>query len=186
MPTIRPFRSVRPAEDKASSIAALPYDVYNRAEAKQEVLRNPLSFLKIDRAETQFPDDTDMYSQQVYDRARDTLCAMISDGSFIKDPEPCYYLYALTFAGRTQTGIVGCASIDDYLSGTIRRHEDTKEEKELDRIRHVDTLSAQTGPIFLTYRPRPELKQITENAKRAAPLYDFTAEDGVRDRKSVV
>lgn len=180
MPTIRPFRSVRPAEDKASSIAALPYDVYNRAEAKQEVLRNPLSFLKIDRAETQFPDDTDMYSQQVYDRARDTLCAMISDGSFIKDPEPCYYLYALTFAGRTQTGIVGCASIDDYLSGTIRRHEDTKEEKELDRIRHVDTLSAQTGPIFLTYRPRPELKQITENAKRAAPLYDFTAEDGVR------
>lgn len=180
MPTIRPFRSVRPSEEKASSIAALPYDVYNRAEARQAVLQNPLSFLKIDRAETQFPDDTDMYSQPVYDRARDTLLEMLADGSFLEDEEPCYYLYALTFEGRTQTGIVGCASIDDYLNGTIRRHEDTKEEKELDRIRHVDTLSAQTGPIFLTYRPRPELKQITETAKKAAPLYDFTGKDGVR------
>lgn len=180
MPTIHPFRSVRPAEDKAASIAALPYDVYNRAEAKQAVIQNPLSFLKIDRAETQFPDDTDMYSQQVYDRARDTLREMLSDGSFMEDEEPCYYLYALTFESRTQNGIVGCASIDDYLDGTIRRHEDTKEEKELDRIRHVDTLSAQTGPIFLTYRPCPELKQITETAKTSAPLYDFTAEDGVR------
>lgn len=180
MPTIRPFRSVRPAGDKASSIAALPYDVYNRAEAREAVIRNPLSFLKIDRAETQFPDDTDMYSQQVYDRARDTLSQMLSDGSFIEEDSPCYYLYALTFEGRTQTGIVGCASIDDYLDGTIRRHEDTKEEKELDRIRHVDTLSAQTGPIFLTYRPCQKLKQITETAKEAPPLYDFTAEDGVR------
>ncbi len=180
MPIIRPFRSVRPAEDKASSIAALPYDVYNRAEAREAVRQNPLSFLKIDRPETQFPDGTDMYSQQVYDRARDTLREMISDGSFIEDETPCYYLYALTFEGRTQTGIVGCASIDDYLDGTIRRHENTKEEKELDRIRHVDTLSAQTGPIFLTYRPRPELKQITDAAKESAPLYDFTAEDGVR------
>lgn len=180
MATIRPFRSVRPSEEKASSIAALPYDVYNRAEAKEIVRQNPLSFLKIDRPETQFPDDTDMYSRQVYERARDTLQEMLSAGEFIEDPQPCYYLYALTYAGRTQTGIVGCASIDDYLDGTIRRHEDTKEEKELDRIRHVDTMSAQTGPIFLTYRPRPELKQLTEAAKKAPPLYDFTAEDGVR------
>ncbi len=180
MPTIRPFRCVRPSKEKASSIAALPYDVYNRAEAKEAVRQNPLSFLKIDRPETQFPDDTDMYSPQVYERARDTLREMLSDGSFIEDPEPCYYLYALTFAGRTQTGIVGCASIDDYLNGTIRRHENTKEEKELDRIRHVDTLSAQTGPIFLTYRPDPGLRQLTEAAKASAPLYDFTAEDGIR------
>ena len=180
MPTIRPFRSVRPSEEKASSIAALPYDVYNRAEAKEAVRQNPLSFLKIDRPETQFSDDTDMYSQQVYERARDTLLEMLSDGSMIEDPAPCYYLYALTFAGRTQTGIVGCASIDDYLNGTIRRHENTKEEKEQDRIRHVDTLSAQTGPIFLTHRPIPELKSLTEAAKSSAPLYDFTAEDGIR------
>lgn len=180
MPVIRPFRSVRPSEEKAASIAALPYDVYNRKEAKEAAQKNPLSFLKIDRAETQFPDDTDMYSPQVYERARDTLQEMITDGSFIEEKEPCFYLYALTFCGRTQTGIVGCASIDDYLDGTIRRHEDTKKEKELDRIRHVDTMSAQTGPVFLAYRPHPELKQITEVAKEAAPLYDFTAEDGVR------
>lgn len=180
MPVIRPFRSVRPAEEKAASIAALPYDVYNRKEAKAAVQKNPLSFLKIDRAETQFPDDTDMYSPQVYERARDTLQEMIADGSFIEDEKPCWYLYALTFEGRTQTGIVGCASIDDYLDGTIRRHEDTKKEKEADRIRHVDTLSAQTGPVFLAYRPHAELKQITETAKKAAPLYDFTADDGVR------
>lgn len=179
MPVIRPFQSVRPAEDKVSSIAALPYDVYNRKEAKEVVKRNPLSFLKIDRAETQFPDDTDLYSPQVYERARQTLDEMIADGSFIKDTEPCFYLYALTFAGRTQTGIVGCASIDDYLDGTIRRHENTKEDKEQDRIRHVDTLNAQTGPIFLTYRPQPALKQIAGAVKELPPLYDFISEDGI-------
>lgn len=180
MPVIRPFRCVRPSEEKASSIAALPYDVYNRKEAKKETEKNPLSFLKIDRAETQFPDDTDMYSPQVYERARDTLQEMLTDGSFIEDTKACYYLYALTFAGRTQTGIVGCASVDDYLDGTIRRHENTKKEKELDRISHIDTMSAQTGPVFLAYRPHPELKRITDTAKEAAPLYDFTTDDGIR------
>ncbi|MCI9441455.1 MAG: DUF1015 domain-containing protein [Ruminococcus sp.] len=180
MPVIRPFRCVRPAEEKAAAIAALPYDVYNRKEAKKVTDENPLSFLKIDRAETQFPDDTDMYSPQVYERARDTLLEMLADGSFIEDEEPGYYLYALTFAGRTQTGIVGCASVDDYLSGAIRRHENTKKEKELDRINHIDTMSAQTGPVFLAYRPHPELKRITDAAKETAPLYDFTTEDGIR------
>ncbi len=179
MPTIRPFRSVRPSKEKASSIAALPYDVYNRAEAKEAVRQNPLSFLKIDRPETQFPDDTDMYSPQVYERARDTLREMLSDGSFIEDPEPCYYLYALTFAGRTQTGIVGCASIDDYLNGTIRRHENTKEEKELDRIRHVDTTDAHTGPIFLAYRGVEVIDRLTQQICRGTPLYDFASDDGV-------
>lgn len=180
MPVIRPFRCVRPSEEKASSIAALPYDVYNRDEAKKVTAENPLSFLKIDRAETQFPDDTDMYSPPVYERAKDTLQEMLEEGLFLEDKEPSYYLYALTFSGRTQTGIVGCASIDDYLNGTIRRHENTKEEKELDRIHHVDTMSAQTGPIFLAYRPHPDLKQITDSAKETAPLYDFTTDDGVR------
>lgn len=180
MPVIRPFRCVRPSEEKASSIAALPYDVYNRKEAKKETEKNPLSFLKIDRAETQFPDDTDMYSPQVYERARDTLQEMLTDGSFIEDTKACYYLYALTFAGRTQTGIVGCASVDDYLDGTIRRHENTKKEKELDRISHIDTMSAQTGPVFLAYRHHPELKRITDAAKETAPLYDFTTDDGIR------
>lgn len=180
MPVIRPFGSVRPAEDKASAIAALPYDVYNRREAKEVVERNPLSFLRIDRAETQFADEKDMYSPEVYERARQTLQEMMADGSFVRDEEPCFYLYALTYDGRTQTGIVGCASVDDYLNGTIRRHENTKEDKERDRICHVDTLNAQTGPIFLAYRQQTELQKIIEVVKCSLPLYDFTAEDGIR------
>ena len=180
MTIIRPFRGVRPTEDLASSVAALPYDVYNRTEAKAVVEQNPLSFLKIDRAETMFPDETDMYSQAVYEKARDTLAEMIADGTFIKDTQYCYYLYALTMDGRTQTGIVGCASIDDYLNGIIRKHENTREDKELDRIHHVDTLSAQTGPIFLAYRSVPELNQLVAQTREMPSLYDFTSDDGIR------
>ena len=183
MSIIRPFRGVLPAEDLAPSIAALPYDVYSSAEARQITDRNPLSFLKIDRAETQFPEGTDLYSEQVYEKARDTLYGMIADGSFIQDKTPCYYIYALTMDGRTQTGIVGCASIDDYENGVILRHENTLEEKERDRFRHIDTCSAQTGPIFLAYRSNKELQNILIEIKRMeSPLFDFTAEDGIRHR----
>lgn len=180
MPVIRPFRSVRPAKDMAPDIAALPYDVYNRREAKEVVERNPLSFLKIDRAETQFPDETDMYSHEVYERARQTLEEMREEGFFVTEEESCYYLYALTYEGHTQTGIVGCASVDDYLSGAVRRHENTKEDKEQDRIRHVDILNAQTGPIFLAYRGDPRLGQIVCTVKESEALYDFVSEDGIR------
>lgn len=180
MAVIRPFQGVRPAKELASSIAALPYDVYDREEAREVVDKNPLSFLKIDRAETQFTPDTDMYSQPVYDRARDTLEEMIQDGSFVRDEEPCYYIYALTMNGRTQTGLVGCASIDDYMENRIKKHENTREDKELDRTRHVDTLSAQTGPIFLAYHARPELDTMIAAVKLTAPLYDFISEDSVR------
>ena len=179
MTIFRPFRAVRPAEDLASSIAALPYDVYSSEEAREAVADNPLSFLKIDRAETQFPEGTDMYSQTVYDRARDTLNEMIADGSFIQEISACYYLYALTMNGHTQTGIVGCASVDDYQNGIILKHENTLESKEQDRIRHVETCSAHTGPIFLACRPVPELKSLTDQIRRETPLYDFISEDGI-------
>ena len=180
MTMIRPFCGIHPAPSLAAAIAALPYDVYHRAEATEIVQKNPYSFLKIDRAETQFPPDTDMYSEEVYCRARDTFHAMLSDGSFVQDDTQCFYLYALTMENRTQTGIVGCASIDDYLNSTIRKHENTRAEKELDRIRHIDTLSAQTGPIFLTYRRNPELHQIIRQYKCTHPLFDFVSEDGIR------
>ncbi len=180
MAIIQPFHGLRPAQTFAASIAALPYDVYNRSEAKKIVAANPLSFLKIDRAETQFPDTTDLYSPEVYACARDTLQKMTNDGFFIRDDSACFYLYALTMNGRTQTGIVGCASIDDYLNNTIRKHENTREEKELDRIRHVDVMSAQTGPIFLTYRPEKRLAQIIEKVRQTPELYDFTCDDHVR------
>lgn len=180
MTMIRPFCGIHPAPSLAAAIAALPYDVYHRAEATEIVQKNPYSFLKIDRAETQFPPDTDMYSEEVYCRARDTFHAMLSDSSFVQDDTQCFYLYALTMENRTQTGIVGCASIDDYLNSTIRKHENTRAEKELDRIRHIDTLSAQTGPIFLAYRHNPELHQIIRQYKCTHPLFDFVSEDGIR------
>ena len=180
MTMIRPFCGIHPAPSLAAAIAALPYDVYHRAEATEIVQKNPYSFLKIERAETQFPPDTDMYSEEVYCRARDTFHAMLSDGSFVQDDTQCFYLYALTMENRTQTGIVGCASIDDYLNSTIRKHENTRAEKELDRIRHIDTLSAQTGPIFLAYRRNPELHQIIRQYKCTHPLFDFVSEDGIR------
>lgn len=180
MAVIRPFQAVRPAQELASSIAALPYDVYTRSEAREAVNLRPLSFLKIDRAETQLPEDTDMYSQAVYDKAKSLLESMRSDGLFIQDGTPCYYIYALTMNNRTQTGLVGCASIDDYLDNQIKKHENTREDKELDRICHVDTLSAQTGPIFLTYHADTRLNQILNTVKQTAALYDFTMEDQVR------
>lgn len=180
MATIKPFLGVRPTEAFASSIAALPYDVYDRKKAKEYALAHPLSFLNIDRPETQFSDDTDMYSQKVYEKAREIFESMFSEGAFIQDSSACYYLYSLTMNGRTQTGIVGCASIDDYLNGTIKKHENTREEKEIDRINHVDTMSAQTGPIFLTYRSVRRLKDVILSVKQTACIYDFVSEDGIR------
>lgn len=180
MSTIRPFRAFRPAEKLAPSIAALPYDVYTSSEARRVVAAQPLSFLKIDRAETLLPEGTDLYSEEVYRTARDTLDGMIRDGSFLQDPSACYYVYALTMNGRTQTGLVGCASIDDYMQGIILRHENTLEAKEQDRIRHIDACSAQTGPIFLTHRPSSRLRCLLQNTKETLPLYDFLCEDGVR------
>lgn len=180
MTVIRPFRAVRPTEELASSIAALPYDVYSRREAREAVASRPLSFLRIDRPETQFPENTDMYSKPVYSKAKELLDAMRSNGLYIQDETPCYYIYTLTMNNRSQTGLVGCASVDDYLETRIKRHENTRKEKEADRIRHVNTLSAQTGPIFLTYHADVRLKQILTEAKQNAPLYDFTMEDKVR------
>lgn len=180
MSTVRPFRALRPKEELASSIAALPYDVYNTEEARQEIARQPLSFLRIDRAETQFCEGTDPYSDIVYKKAREILDKMISDGSFVQEEKTCFYIYALTMNGRTQNGIVGCASIDDYINHVILKHENTLALKEQDRICHVNACRAQTGPIFLTYRPRPELKEITDAVRQTPCLYDFTCGDGVR------
>ena len=180
MSIIRPFQGIRPKQELASSIAALPYDVYSSEEAREIVRSNPLSFLKIDRAETLLPEGTDMYSPQVYETARNTLDKMIHDGSFVRDSTDCYYIYELTMNGRTQTGLAACASIDDYTNSVILQHEKTLEAKEQDRIRHIDTCSAQTGPIFLTHRPDAELHRITERIKRGEALYDFTSPDGVR------
>ncbi len=182
MADIRPFRAVRPRKGLEAQIAALPYDVYDRREALEETKKNPLSFLRIDRAETQFAQDIDLYDPRVYEKARELLGRMIADGSFVQEETPCYYLYELTMDGRTQTGIAACASVDDYESHVIKKHENTREEKEEDRIRHVDVCSAQTGPIFLAYRMKETIERLTEQSKREEALYDFVSGDGIRHR----
>lgn len=186
MAVIRPFEGIRPCREKAARIAALPYDVYNRREAKEETEREPESFLKIDRAETQFDDSVDTYAPEVYQRARETLWDMVKKGDFIRDETPCYYIYELTMDGRVQTGIVACASIDDYENGVIKKHENTRAEKEQDRIRHVDVCDAQTGPIFLAYRADEVIRSVVADKKKSEPEYDFTSPDGVTHRVWVI
>ncbi len=186
MAIIRPFRAYRPAKGLEDKIAALPYDVYNRAEACAVVAQNPYSFLAIDRAETQFGPETDTYAPEVYEKARQMLTEQIAQGRFVQEEKPCYYLYELTMNGRSQTGIVACASIDDYCSNVIKKHENTRADKEQDRINHVDICNMQTGPIFLAYRANIELKKLTDKVKECAPLYDFVSEDGVGHRVWVV
>ena len=180
MALIKPFECVRPNEKDAARVAALPYDVYNRQEAVCEVKREPLSFLKIDRAETQFDDSTDTYAPEVYAKAKELFEEALADKTFITDTEKTYYIYALTMDKRTQTGIVACASIDDYLNNVIKKHENTRADKEVDRITHVDTLSAQTGPIFLAYRADSVINDAVKKTKENKALYDFISPDGIR------
>ena len=179
---VKPFAAVRPTASVADQVAALPYDVYDRAEAVAAVDGDPLSFLNIDRPETQFSTDVDMYAPEVYAKARELFDARRADGTFVTEPAPCFYLYELTMNERSQTGVVACCAIDDYLENVIKRHENTLEKKELDRIRHIDALDAQTGPIFLTYRDADAIDILVAAVKKTAPLYDFAGEDGVTHR----
>ena len=181
MAIIKPFCAVRPRSDLVSQVAALPYDVYNRQEARDAVKGKPYSFLNIDRPETQLDPSIDIYDERVYQMAKRLLNKHIYSGVYVKDKIPCYYIYELTMDGRTQTGIVGCSSIDDYESGVIKRHENTRVDKEMDRVRHVDVCNAQTGPIFLAYRGKKEINDIITWVKEdTEPMYDFVSEDGVR------
>lgn len=182
MANIRPFCAVRPEESMVEKIAALPYDVYNRKEAREEVKRNPQTFLKVDRPETLLSEDVDIYSQEVYEKAACTLYEMMDNNEFVQDPVPNYYIYELTMNGRVQTGIVGCAAIDDYLNDIIMKHENTRSDKEEDRTNHIDVCDAQTGPIFLTYRANDIINIVVSENKKEEPLYDFVAEDGISHR----
>ncbi len=179
MAEIRTFCSIRPREDMADKIAALPYDVYSRQEARELTRGDMNTFLRIDRPETQFPEDYDMYAKEVYEKAVEMFKEMCDDGRYERDEKPSYYIYQLTMNGRQQNGIVACAAIDDYCNNVIKKHENTREDKEQDRIRHVDYMSAQTGPIFLAYRSDKVIKDIVNEVILNKPLYDFTSEDGI-------
>ncbi len=182
MADIKPFKAFRPAKGMESQVAALPYDVYDRKEAREVVKDHPFSFLNIDRPETFFEEEHDMYADEVYRKAHDELQRMISDGLFMQDSVQGFYLYELAMLGHSQTGIVACASIDDYLSGVIKKHENTREEKEQDRIRHIDTCNMQTGPIFLAYRRNEVISQIVDDVKGNPAVFDFVSDDGIQHR----
>ena len=186
MAVIKPFRAIRPNTELVHKVAALPYDVYNRAEAREAALKEPFSFLNIDRPETQFPEEYDMYATEVYEKAASMLKEQKEKGIYVQEEAPCFYLYELTMDGRSQTGLVACASIDDYQNQVIKKHENTREEKEQDRIRHVDTCSTQTGPIFLAYRRDEAVEAIVTVEKAKTPVYDFISEDGIGHRVWII
>jgi uncharacterized protein (DUF1015 family) len=180
MAKIRAFRGVRPEKNLAHKIAELPYDVVSLEEAKKSAANNPYNFYHISRSEIDLPEGTDPYSPEVYLKARNTFESFIKNGYMQIDERPMLYIYSQVMDGRAQTGIVACASVDDYLSDTIKKHELTREEKELDRTRHTDTVNANTGPVFLIYRDNDIKRRLVENAMKAEPVYDFTAVDGIR------
>ena len=186
MAYIRPFAAIRPAAGMEEQISALPYDVYNRAEAKKIVTENPLSFLAIDRAETSFEESVATGADCVYEKARETLMRFIEEGVLIREPKNAFYIYTLNMNGHDQTGLVSLASIDDYLNNAIKKHEFTRAEKEEDRIRHVDKTNFHTGPIFLVYRQSEEIRQVVENAKAKEAIYSFVADDGVKHEAWII
>ena len=187
MAVFKAFRALRPAPEKAAKVAALPYDVVDRQEAKAIGDKNPDSFLHVDRAEMDLPDETDLYDSSVYAKARENLHNMEADGTMIQDEAPCYYIYELTRKGKTQTGLAGCCSIDDYLNDVVKKHELTREDKEQDRIRHVDVCDANTGPIYLACKyPQELLDLMTQWKESHEPVYDFVADDEIGHRVWVI
>ena len=180
MAILKPFKAVRPKDEYASQVGALPYDVMNSEEAREMVKDKPYSFLHVDKAEVDLPKGIDIYSAEVYEKAKENLEALSANGICAQDEKPMLYIYRQIMNGREQTGIVGCTAVDDYINNVIKKHEFTRADKEADRIRHVDTLDANTGPIFLTHRENKTVSDITENWKNAhAPVYDFVSDDGV-------
>jgi uncharacterized protein (DUF1015 family) len=178
---LNPFRAVRPRPDLAADVAAVPYDVVNRAEAAELARGNPHSFLHVGRSDIDLPEDIDPYDPRVYRRAREALDRLLESGTLVRDSIPGLFLYRQVMDGRPQVGVVGCVHVDDYERDVIRKHEKTRQDKEDDRTRHVLTLSANAEPVFLTYRRRPEIDRTVAGIVRdTPPLYDFTASDGVR------
>lgn len=187
MALFQAFRAVRPTEGKAEKVAALPYDVVSREEAREIGEKNPYSFLHVDRAEMDLDPEIDLYDAEVYQKAKENLDRFQAEGTLIQDEKPNYYLYELIRKGKSQTGIVGVSSIDDYMNGVIKKHELTREDKEQDRIHHVDICDANTGPIFLACRYPKELLVLMENWKNShEPVYDFTSEDEITHRVWIV
>ena len=187
MAVFRPFKAVRPIPEFAAKVAALPYDVMNSAEAAEMVKGNAYSFLHVDKAEIDIPDCKNIYTEEVYLKAKANLEKLVDDGICKQDEENRFYIYRQIMNGRSQTGLVGCVSIDDYINNIIKKHELTRADKEADRINHVDYCDANTGPIFLTYRPQEKIAAIVNGWKEShAPVYDFVTDDGIANTVWVI
>ncbi len=180
MPLVKAFPGLRPAPGRAEDVVAPPYDVMNEAEARIMVQGRPWSFLHISRPEVDLPEGTDPYAPEVYEKGRENLERMIAEGVLERDPRPGFYVYRLTMGDHVQTGLMGVASVEAYESGRIKKHEFTRPVKEDDRVRNIDTLNAQTGPVFLVYRADPTIDRILAQATEREPDIDVTAADGVR------
>lgn len=180
MAKIKPFRCIRPTEDKAALVAALPYDVLSSEEAKIVAEGNEYSFLHVDKPEIDLEECIDVYDTVVYEKGRDNLIKMIENGILVQEEEEMLYIYRLTMGGRSQTGIVVCTDLDEYFNGTIKKHEFTIERKELDRINHVNYCDANTGPIFMAYKGQNDINRIIENwTTENEPVYDFLSDDEI-------
>src|SRR5881394_1591934 len=180
MATIKPFTALRPRPDLARKICELPYDVMSSEEARELAAGNPLSFLHVSKPEIDLPHGTDPYAPEVYAIGKENFRRLIADGALQQDPQPCFYLYRQVMEGHSQIGLVAAASCAEYLAGIIKKHELTRPEKEDDRVRHIETLDSQTGPVFLTYRAVPALDELVAEKTRENPDIDFVAQDNVR------
>ena len=186
MATVRPFRALRPAPADAVRVASPPYDVVNTAEARALASGNPDSYLRVSRPEIDLPEGTDEHAPEVYEQGRKNLEELVARGVLRQEGEPRLYVYAQRMGTHRQTGIVACASVDEYLRDVIKKHEKTRADKEDDRTRHVEALSAHDEPVFLTYRSRPAIDAEVERVKAGPPEYDLVTGDGVEHRLWVV
>ena len=186
MATIKPFAALRPKPELASRICELPYDVMSSEEARQMAVGNPLSFLHVSKPEIDLPQGTDTYATEVYAKGRENLQKLIADGALCQDAAPCFYLYRQVMGQHSQVGLVAAASCEEYLQGIIKKHELTRIDKEDDRVRHIETLNSQTGPVFLTYRSAVKLDELFAKRIQEKPEIDFTAKDGVQHTSWVI
>ena len=180
MAIVKPFAALRPKPALAATICELPYDVMSSEEARQVAAGNPLSFLHVSKPEIDLPPSTDLYAPAVYAKGRENFKKLISQGALARDERPAFYLYRQIMGVHSQVGLVAAASCQDYLQGAIKKHELTRPDKEDDRVRHIETLDSQTGPVFLVYRATRPLDEIVDRHTATGPQVDFVAQDGIR------
>lgn len=186
MATLKPFAALRPKPELAAQVCELPYDVMSSEEAREMAAGNPLSFLHVSKPEIDLPPGTDVHSDEVYAKGAENFAKMIADGSLVQDAQPCFYLYRQIMGNHSQVGLVAAASCQEYLDGTIKKHEFTRPDKEDDRVRHIETLNSQTGPVFLTYKAVAAIDELVAKKTPETPNIDITAKDGVRHTAWVI